>query len=585
MYEWVVVGGYVPTTTMVALQVQLQHSDLAGRVSTLKKIPHAIIDAFHESGIPTISIDAKPRVIRIPICKPLSLYPKRIATHGELGFTLHKFKSNPWDKSFKVLQVHITTENKEALERLCESIVQALRGGGGGAVGGRALQSSSLANSASPVRRVKIADAYSNRRQILVEDLPPLSQEQQQVFDLVVNGKKSLFFTGSAGTGKSLLLKHIVKALPVSSTAVTGTTGLSGSLLGGSTIHAFAGIGRGDGDVDLMLRYASRPDTAFRWRNTRTLIIDEISMMDGTFFDVLELVARKIRRDSRPFGGIQLVVCGDYHQLPPVTRHSSQRSFCFESRSWSSCIHHCIELKQVFRQSDLYFVQVLGEVRKGILSHVDLMEKLHMCCRPLNVGDGILPTKIYTHRVDVESINTKELDALPGTPCVYHARDSGDPSILESTCPAPKTIHLKVGAQVMLTRNISSSKGLVNGSRGVVVKISSTGLPYVRFVSQSDQDILVEREKWSMSLGGRVVASRVQMPLSLAYAITVHKSQGMSLDKVEISLERAFEAGMAYVALSRAKTMEGLRICGTVAQQSLEADPKVIQFYTCTQFL
>lgn len=564
--------------------MQLQHSDPGGRVSKLQKISHAVIDAYYESGVPTVSIDVKPRAIRLPICKPLSLYAKRIASHGQLGLTLHKFKVNPWDRSYKVLQVHFTSENKEALERLCGTIVEAL---GGVSLGGRALQPSTIGNSMkiSPVRKHTIADGYCSRNLRKDEDLPHLSREQQHVFDLVVTKKKSIFFTGSAGTGKSLLLKHIIRALPVSTTAVTGTTGLAGSLLGGCTIHGFAGLGRGDGDLDVMIRYASRPDAAFRWRNVSTLIIDEISMMDGKFFDVLELVARKIRRDSSPFGGIQIVVCGDFHQLPPVARHASQRSFCFEARSWSSCIQHCIELKQVFRQSDLYFVDVLGDVRKGLLSHVDLMDKLSMCSRPLNVDDGILPTKIYTHRVDVDSINSKELDALPGRVSVYHARDSGDGGILDLSCPVSRTISLKVGAQVMLTRNISSRKGLVNGSRGVVVKLSSTGLPYVRFVAQSsDESVLIERETWNIRVGGRVVASRTQVPLVLAYAITVHKSQGMSLDKVEISLERAFEAGMAYVALSRAKTMEGLRICGSVAQQSLEADQKVVQFYESTGF-
>lgn len=570
-------------------------------MSKLQKISKAVIDAFHDStGVPTVLIDVKPKAIRVPISKPLTLYANRVLTHGQLGFTLHKFKINPWDRSYKVLQVTLSTENKEALERLCGCIVDALRqrprtsgasrdGRSGCPLGERVLRSSNVLNCVartSPVRRLTIADGYSNRHQ-RDEDLPPLSQEQQKVFDVVVQKKKSIFFTGSAGTGKSLLLKHIIKALPVSSTAVTGTTGLSGSLLGGSTINAFAGIGRGDGDIDLLLRYASRPETAFRWRQVSTLIIDEISMMDGRFFDMLELVARKIRGDARPFGGIQLVVCGDYHQLPPVSKHPSQRQFCFESQAWASCIHHSIELQHVFRQSDLYFVEVLGEVRNGSLSHVDLAEKLSTCFRPLHVDDGILPTKIYTHRVDVESINKKELEELPGSPTVYHARDSGDMNILESSCPAPKTMHLKVGAQVMLSRNISSRKGLVNGSRGVVEKISSTGLPYVRFVTHSGtrgEPILIEREKWNISVGGRVVASRAQIPLSLAYAITVHKSQGMSLDKVEISLERAFEAGMAYVALSRAKTLEGLRICGSIAQESLAADPKVVKFYQSAGF-
>ena len=581
------------------MQVHLRHSDATGRVCKHQKILKARIDAwFDETGSPSLSIDAKPKAILVvPIACPLTLYPNRIRGHGQLGITFHKYKAKSWDRAHKVLQINIESEShKEELLRLSEFISNALRRARSSSqskcfskVFAQPLRPSNVLNTVSPVRHAR--DGYSKVPNVQdCEELPPLSDEQMRVFDFVVNRKKSLFFTGSAGTGKSLLLKHIIRSLPKSSTAVTGLTGLSASLLGsGSTIHAFAGIGRGEGDKEVLLRYAMRPDTAFRWRQVTTLIIDEISMMDGEFFDTLEYIARNVRGNSKPFGGIQLVICGDFHQLPPVARHAQARKFCFEASSWASCVNFSVELKRVFRQSDLYFIDVLGEVRSGRISHVDLAEKLSMCYRPLQVDDGILPTRLLCTRADVDAINKSELDKLDGDSVWYHARDSGDTGILESSCPAQKSIQLKIGAQVMLTKNLSGNKGLVNGSRGVVVKISPSGLPYVRFVSEtlstSSEPVAIERVTWTNSIGGRVVAQRSQIPLSLAYAITVHKSQGMSLDKVEISLERAFEAGMAYVALSRAKTMEGLRLHGPIAPKSLEADPKVVKFYSMLQDL
>lgn len=582
------------------MQVHLEHSDASGNVSKVQKLAKAKINAFDDASIgPILSIQIKVnKDIVLPLQPPITLYGHRVQ-HGQFGIRFLKYKLNSWDRAHKVLQVNISSEEIEEVQKLFACVSQALRGkreqsnanmGGSGSRGvGRCIahpfqSSMALNRKASPVRRAGCfaPDSYTKRFvNSDQEDLPPLSPEQQVIFDLIVNKKKSVFFTGSAGTGKSLLLKHVIRALPTASTAVTGTTGLSGSLLGGSTINAFSGIGRADGGIEAMMRYAMRPDASFRWRNVQTLIIDEISMMHGEFFDALEGIARKIRSSKLPFGGIQLVLSGDFHQLPPVAKSPAARSFCFEARAWNECIQHTIELKTVFRQSDLYFIDVLGEVRSGKLSSQELAAKLDSCFRPLNTDDGILPTKLFTHRADVDAINKNELEKLPGECTTYHARDTGDVNLLDASCQAPKTFELKVGSQVMLVKNISSRRGLVNGSRGVVEKISSSGLPYVKFISQGNQAAIpIDREKWTIKIGGRVVATRTQLPLTLAWAITVHKSQGMSLDRVEISLQRAFEPGMAYVALSRAKSMQGLRICDSVAPQSLQSDDKVSKFYS-----
>ena len=574
--------------------MSIEHGDLGGGICKAQKLGERSVGLCHDShdGQMLLTISMRPKDLIIPIKPPMTLYGNRL-NFGQLGMKLLKYQANPWDRAHKTLQVCIRCEEKEELAEFhrlmtshlqCKSSVASKGHNASGNAGFKVLLSSNQPNrKVSPIRARSRNDSYSRKPQNpSQEELPPLSAEQMQVFDLVVRQRKSVFFTGSAGTGKSLLLKHIIRALPASSTFVTGTTALAGCLLGGTTIHSYAGVGRGDGTVESMIRSASRGESASRWRQTKVLIIDELSMMDGLFFDKLEEISRKIRRSNDPFGGIQLVLSGDYYQLPPVSRNPRERKFCFESQCWSSCVNACVELKTVFRQSDNYFIDVLGQIRVGNVSAKSIKSLLGDCFRPLEVEEGILPTQLFTHRADVDSLNQKELDSLPGPLKIYKSHDQGDLSVLEASCPAPKLLKLKVGAQVMLTRNLSSAKRLVNGARGVVTKISPSGLPYVRFASQmiGEDPIAIERDRWTVSIGGRLVAQRSQFPLALAWGITVHKSQGMSLDKLEVSLEKAFEAGMAYVALSRARSMDGLYIKGEISSQALRADPKVSQFYS-----
>lgn len=567
----------------------------------MQKLGERSVEVFYEDGgQPKLAISMKPRDLVVPIKVPVTVYGHRVS-HGKLGMRFMKYRQNPWDRAYKTLQLTLTCEDIEGLKRIHGCIIKQLTASPleNESHGSKSLKTkygqvsraffkplmpSNVCQTVSPIRN-RVVDAYSKRYdkgQPVKEELPSLSAEQMHVFDLVVNKGRSIFFTGSAGTGKSLLLKHIIKALPSSTTFITGTTGLAGCLLGGTTINAFAGIGKGDGDIDAMLRSASRGDALFRWRQAKVLIIDEISMMDGALFDKLESISRAIRQSKDAFGGIQLVLAGDYHQLPPVSRNSATRKFCFEAHSWGSCVQNSIELKTVFRQSDSDFIDILGRIRAGTVAQHEIPQLLGQCFRPLNVDDGILPTQLFTHRADVEALNLRELESLKGDMVTYSAHDSGDSALLDGSCPAPRKLQLKIGAQVMLTRNISSRQGLVNGARGIVEKISSSGLPYVRFASsQSDIECIpIEREKWSISSGGVVIAQRSQLPLTLAWGITVHKSQGMSLDRVEISLEKAFECGMAYVALSRSKSMDGLRIKGSISRQSLQADTKVLSFYS-----
>jgi ATP-dependent DNA helicase PIF1 len=535
-----------------------------------------------------LSLGLKPKPLEIPVRAPACLYIHRVSM-GQLGMKFLKFKQYAWQRVERTLQVTISVGSAEdvgALAELSKMVDKVLSKGRGGKsapsvarrpLATRPINSSFSGGSAFAIAGRAQPQATASDR----EDLPDLSPEQQRALDAVTAGK-SIFFTGCAGTGKSLLLRHIIRALPPDTTYVTGTTGLAGSLLGGTTVNAFAGTGRADGlgaDFEAVVRSAGRGDSGLRWRRASALLIDEMSMMSGQFFDLLEAVARRVRGNNRPFGGIQLILCGDFHQLPPVSKDPATRRFAFEAESWGRCVRASVQLTRVFRQRDGDFIDILAQIRSGAIPEASLRSLLARCSAPLDLDDGIRPTQLFTHRADVDAINQRELADLPGDAVVFNALDTGNSDALAAACPAPRTLRLKLGAQVMLNRNISARQGLVNGARGVVERFTPGGMPVVRFAA-SDAAITISRERWTVRVGGQEAASRAQVPLALAWAVTVHKSQGLTLDRVEVSLDRAFEAGMAYVALSRARSLEGLRIVGGVAGAALRADPKVVDFYS-----
>ncbi|NXF32368.1 PIF1 helicase, partial [Nyctibius bracteatus] len=409
---------------------------------------------------------------------------------------------------------------------------------------------------------------------------PParLSVEQEAVLGAVRSGK-SIFFTGCAGTGKSFLLKKIVGSLPPKSTYATASTGVAACHIGGTTLHAFAGIGSGKAPLEQCIQLAERPGVRQHWLACQHLIIDEISMVDGKFFDRLEAVARAVRKRDEPFGGIQLIICGDFLQLPPVCKGNEETKFCFQAKSWRKCIHINMELTEVRRQTDKTFVSLLNAVRLGRCTE-EVTRLLMQTTTNRSECDGILATRLCTHKDDVEITNERCLQQLSGEVHTFEALDS-DPmlvKLIDAQCPVGGRLELKLGAQVMLAKNLDVSQGLVNGARGVVVGFESEqrGLPKVRFLCGVTQ--VIKMEKWVFKGLSGVHLSRQQLPLKLAWAISIHKSQGMSLDCVEISLSRVFESGQAYVALSRARSLAGLRVLD-FDPKVVRADPSVLQFY------
>ncbi|XP_077259188.1 pif1 DNA helicase [Temnothorax americanus] len=402
-----------------------------------------------------------------------------------------------------------------------------------------------------------------------------MTEEQTRILNAVLCGK-NVFFTGSAGTGKSFLLRKIISALPPDVTMATASTGVAACHIGGITLHQFAGIGLGTATKERCVQLASRPSAASIWRRTKHLVIDEISMVNGDFFDKIEAVARHVRRTERPFGGIQLILCGDFFQLPPVSRTDDKAKFCFQSEAWQKCVHFNFELQTVHRQKDKAFVKILNSVRIGRVTD-DVVDILKETAKQKIEGNGVLATRLCSHVKEADEINEFQLDELKGESKVYTALDSDSSMtyVLDQQLPIPGKLVLKVGAQVMLLKNINVNSGLVNGARGVVVSFKND-IPVIQLRSGTHYE--AKMEKWAIKTTSGAVVHRKQVPLKLAWAFSIHKSQGLTLDCVEMCLARVFDAGQSYVALSRAQSLQSLRVLDFNSQQ-VWANTAVLEFY------
>ncbi|KAF5387400.1 hypothetical protein D9757_005787 [Collybiopsis confluens] len=429
-----------------------------------------------------------------------------------------------------------------------------------------------------------------------------LSQEQSQILRLVEDGK-SVFYTGSAGTGKSVLLREIIKSLKkkfkaLDAVAITASTGIAACNIGGVTMHSFAGFGLGlENAKELASKVRKNKKATTRWARTQVLIIDEVSMVDGDLFDKLAEVGSILRKNSRPFGGIQMVVTGDFFQLPPVTKSGAVK-FAFEATHWPQAIERTFNLTQVFRQKDPAFVNMLNEMRFGRLSQQSI-GKFRSLSRNIVYEDGLGPTELFPRREEVDRSNQTRLNRLTDDARTFTAIDGGavdgpQREKLLGNFMAPQTLVLRVEAQVMLIKNIDET--LVNGSMGRIIRFadpntymqegeippttttlskpsSSTSkpganarptqfLPVVEFILPNGQhkEMLVMPENFKVELpSGEVQASRTQLPLILSWAMSIHKSQGQTLDRVKVDLGKVFEKGQAYVALSRATSLDGLQ--------------------------
>ena len=449
-----------------------------------------------------------------------------------------------------------------------------------------------------------------------VEAAPPvvhlehMSAEQKHAFVKYTSGQ-NVFITGPGGTGKSALIREIYKYATQRehNIQVCALTGCAAVMLEckAKTIHSWAGIGLANGDVE---RIVERVDKNFLkkkdWRKTRTLIIDEVSMMSKRLFDILDIVGKTARNcHSRPFGGIQLIFCGDFYQLPPVgsnTEDPDNARFCCESENWFHTFprENHIQLKQIFRQNDPVYCQILNQVREGRITRRtdEILRSRVGVLLPDVSEDGTLvtkPTILYATRSRVDEINRLEMDKVaildPDSPSYKYElkyvtdlplpdkerqvrasqskeRISAELFSLKNSILCDDTIHLRVGAQVMCVINMeetitTSATPICNGSQGVIVRMTTAvmgggpPLPIVRF--NNGLEMTVNYHTWmSDNIPGVGVS---QIPLILSWAITIHKSQGATLDRCIIDIGGGvFEAGQSYVALSRIKSLEGVSI-------------------------
>lgn len=373
----------------------------------------------------------------------------------------------------------------------------------------------------------------------------------------------SVFLTGAAGSGKTYLLNQFIAFARENGLGVgiTASTGIAATHLGGLTIHSWAGIGidRELKDSDIRMIAADRR-VARRFAKNDILIIDEISMLDADRLSLVDRVARAARASWEPFGGMQVVFCGDFFQLPPVAKAGEKPPrFAFHSSAWRDLNPKVCYLTEQFRQADKGFFRLLNAIRQAEISEET---KRSLADRQGVRLDEKRITKLYCHNINVDAENARELANLPGPELVFQMESAGISSVaaaLKKGCLAAETLVLKKNALVMFVKN-NFEKGYVNGTLGRINGFDQFGRPVVEIAN--GRQIVAAPENWMIEENGRVLAKISQVPLRLAWAITIHKSQGMTLDAAEIDLSNAFEKGMGYVALSRVRSLSGMRLLG-----------------------
>ncbi len=405
--------------------------------------------------------------------------------------------------------------------------------------------------------------------------------KQQEALNLLKMGK-NIFLTGAAGSGKTYLLNQYIRHLKDNNVnvAVTASTGIAATHLQGSTIHSWSGIGVRNGLTDEDLEKILKSDHIKRnYRKTKVLIIDEISMLHKFQLDMVDTIARHILVSARPFGGIQVVLCGDFFQLPPVANSymPEEKQFAFEGDAWKNGDFHVCYLEEQHRQNNDPLLTILNDIRSGTAGE---HTKVPLRTRYKKEPEGnIKATKLYSRNINVDAINEKALANIPGQEKIFGMETKGFHGLvdgLKKSCLAVEQLKLKIGAEVMFIKN-DLLGNYVNGTRAIVVDFdkSTAGCPIVK--TYDNRIITAYYEEWKLEENGILRAVITQIPLRLAWAITIHKSQGMTLDAAEIDLGDAFEPGMGYVALSRVRSLAGLKLMN-LNEMALSVHPKILQY-------
>ena len=398
--------------------------------------------------------------------------------------------------------------------------------------------------------------------------------QQEQAMEILKMGH-NVYLTGQPGSGKTFLLNKYIDFLKDNEVevGVTASTGIAATHLNGITIHSWSGIGVNEELTEREFRkILKKKFLRKRIRKAKVLIIDEISMLSAKQLDTIDELIRSFKSNHfEPFGGMQVVLSGDFFQLPPVGK---EVEFATRADVWDQLELKVCYLTEQWRQSDDRYLKILNDIRSD---SVDTETKKILKSRYKSEVEGDLnPTNLYTHNVDVDQENEEKLAEINNKPRYFSMKSEGTKPLvntLKKGCLAPSELALKEEAPVMFTKN-NFDKGYVNGTLGEVVGFEESK-PVVRL--QSGKSVTVKRKKWRVEQRGKTKAEISQYPLRLAWAITVHKSQGMSLSAAKIDLSRSFEPGMGYVALSRVRSLDGIKLMG-LNETALKINPEVLDF-------
>lgn len=409
-----------------------------------------------------------------------------------------------------------------------------------------------------------------------------LTEDQQKALEYIKQGK-SIFITGAAGTGKSTIINHLPIILPYKKITITSTTGVSALLIGGITIHSFSGIQIGNVPYEKII---NNPYIKRKWFNTEILVIDEISMLSLEFFELIAKVGEGIYKNNLPFGGLQLIITGDFAQLPPV----KDNVFCFESPIWNKVIQNTIYLTKIIRQSDPIFQNCLNEIRLGSISEENY-KLLKNRITQVKSKNGIIPTIIFPLKVDVKRINDNNIKKLLDNnndfidyKCSFKLSIKVSEQqyktyidLINKCCIAEDNLKIVIGMQVMIIANIDIEQGIANGTRGIISSITN-GLPEVLLLN--NKKIILDYHCWEYyDKFNNIRVYKYQIPLIPAYAITIHKCQGATIDSCVIDAgKNIFEHGQIYTALSRVKDINRLYLLSFDAGKII-CNQKVKNYY------
>jgi ATP-dependent DNA helicase PIF1 len=409
------------------------------------------------------------------------------------------------------------------------------------------------------------------------KNIKTLNYEQQSALELL-NGYGNIFLTGAAGCGKSFLLKHFLKQQESTKFPVLASTGAAAILVGGRTFHSFFGLGIMEGGMQATIdRAVENKRLIKRLRGTEGVIIDEISMISGPTLRAAEMIARRVLDHERPWGGIRVIAVGDFAQLPPVNPFSKTKEWAFLDEVWQRSEFQGVVLNEIMRTQDRDFLDVLSSVRDGVVTK-KVEEFLNSRCGKVDGSEEFEGTRLFARKDNVDRYNLQHLEKIDSPVFRSVTHYSGKEREIENfkkNAPIADVITLKEGALVMLRMN-DPERQWVNGSTGHIKKITDEKL-FITLLK--GREIEVEKTDFTLlDADGTPVVTARNFPVSLAWAVTIHKSQGTTLDETWMDIRGLWEPGQAYVALSRATSPKGLYIEGWDAR-SIFTDPAVREFH------